>query len=158
MRFDLPVLDIFGSARCTVVAGETLADAWALARAAWPNIDKSHDPGDEACTIEVDDRAVVLVARDVDVATFAHEALHVAAWVLRSRDMPFSYENEEGVAYLLGWVMRHAWPPVTAWRAVAGTVARPRTRGGPPAGAGPGRRPDGTTAPPAPTRSRSSSR
>lgn len=139
MRFDLPVLDIFGSARCTVVAGETLADAWALARIAWPNLDKSHDPGDEACTIDVDDRAVMLIARDVDVATFSHEALHVAAWVLRSRDMPFSYENEEGVAYLLGWVMRHAWPAVEAWRTASSATTparRPRARRAPPA-AGP---------------------
>jgi len=116
-RFDL-VLEVYADATCSLVVGATLADAWAYARSAWPLISDTHDEGDEACVIEVDGQCVMLLEQNPPVATFAHEAVHVAAWILKSRGMPFNAKNEEGVAYLVQWVMRHGWPRVSAWRAV----------------------------------------
>lgn len=112
-RFDL-VLELYSDATVSVVAGETLADAWRTARDTWPSIDASHDDGDVACVLDVDGRAVVLLPRDVTIDVLAHEAVHVAAWILRTRGMPFSIKNEEGVAYLVQWFVRHAWPLLLA--------------------------------------------
>lgn len=108
MRHDL-YLEIYRAA-VSLVVGETLADAWALARAAWPAIDESHDDGADACVLDLNDRAVVLLARDADADVLAHEAVHVAAWILQARGMPFSFKNEEGVAYLVQWFVHHANP------------------------------------------------
>lgn len=113
-RFDL-VLEVYGDARCSIVVGLTLADAWARARADWPNVDQSHDAGDVACVLEVDDQCVMLLPAGVTFDVFAHEAVHVAAWIMRSRGMPFTMENEEGVAYLVQWVVRHGWGNASSW-------------------------------------------
>ncbi len=112
MRHDL-YLEIY-RARVSLVIGETLADAWALTRAAWPEVDESHDDGADACVLDLDDRAVVLLARDAASDVLAHEAVHVAAWILRVRGMPFSFKNEEGVAYLVQWFVSHASPLLVA--------------------------------------------
>lgn len=108
VRHDL-YLEIYRAA-VSLVVGETLADAWALARAAWPTIDETHDDGADACVLDLDDRAVVLLARGADADVLAHEAVHVAAWILQARGMPFSFKNEEGVAYLVQWFVHHASP------------------------------------------------
>lgn len=116
MRFD-HVLELYSDATVSVVVGVTLADAWAAARLAWPNIDKSHDESEEACVIDVDGQAIMLLHEDPRLDTFVHEALHVAAWICKSRGMPFSFKNEEGVAYLIEWVVRVAWDAASTWRA-----------------------------------------
>lgn len=113
-RFDL-VLEVYSDATCSVVVGDTLADAWAYARRTWPSLAESHDPGDEACVIEVDEQCVMLLDRGATFATYAHEAVHVAAWILQSRGMPFDAKNEEGVAYLVEWVVTRGWPRVVAY-------------------------------------------
>ena len=48
------------------------------------------------------------------LGVLAHEAVHVAAWILRVRGMPFSFKNEEGVAYLVQWFVSHASPLLVA--------------------------------------------
>ncbi|TXH41742.1 MAG: hypothetical protein E6Q97_36910 [Desulfurellales bacterium] len=109
LRFDL-ALEVFANATCSIVLGDTLADAWAYARAEWPSIDASYDPGDDACVIEIDGRCVMLVSRPLQVDVLAHEAVHVAAWILSSRGMPFDDgRSQESVAYLVQWVVRNAW-------------------------------------------------
>lgn len=41
-----------------------------------------------------------------DLAAFAHECLHVANMVLKSKGVMPCYENDEAQAYLLGWIVR----------------------------------------------------
>lgn len=113
-RFDLAV-DLLGKARFSVVVGAQLDDAWARARSDWPDIDQSRNPGDAACVLEVAGQAVMILEQGVDVGTFAHEALHVSTWVLHSRGIPVSYENDESLAYVLQWVVGQVWPLVAEW-------------------------------------------
>lgn len=101
-----------------MVVGVTLADAWACARSVWPNIDASYDEGDQACVIDVDGQCVMLLSRNVTVAVFAHEAVHVAAWISRSRGLEFSLANEESVSHLVQWVVAAAWPWASTWAPV----------------------------------------
>lgn len=123
-RFDFEV-ELLGRAEFSVVVGTTLADAWARARADWPSIDKSHDHGDEACVLEVDDQAVMLLAAAPPLVTVAHESLHVVAWVMRSRGIPFTGDNEEIVAYALEWVLGRVWPAASGWTPPAVRVTCP---------------------------------
>ena len=113
-RLDI-VAEIFNDATCSIVVGATLADAWAYARGAWPAIDAAYDAGDEACVIDVDGQCVMLLAQGPSFAIFAHESVHVAAWISRSRGLQFSLSNEESVAHLVQWVVAHGWPWASTW-------------------------------------------
>ncbi len=113
-RFDAE-LAVFRGARVSVVVGLTLADAWDRARADWPDLTLAHDPGDEACQVEVGGQSVILLARGFDLCTFVHEAVHAAAWVMGARGIPFTARNDEVVAHLTEWVVRELYAPAAAW-------------------------------------------
>ena len=111
LRIDLEV-ELFRHARASIIVGKTLPDAWARARADWPDLDQSYSYRDEACVVVVDGQCVMLLASTVTISTFAHEAVHVAAWVMDSRGVPVTRENDEVVAYIVEWVVRHGWTQI----------------------------------------------
>lgn len=121
-RVDI-VLDVFGAARCSIIVGVSLADAWAHARAQWPDIDQSYSAGDVACVLDVDDQCVVLLPVGCAFSVFAHEAVHVATWIMRTRGIPCTGKNEEVTAYLVQWVIDHGWAFASTWAPAAVVAA-----------------------------------
>jgi hypothetical protein len=56
-------------------------------------------------TILDDDEIVVVFRTDVTPSIIAHEALHVCSYVFQGIDAEYDRDNDETLAYLLGWVV-----------------------------------------------------
>lgn len=49
------------------------------------------------------DEALVLGVFDHKLSTLAHECVHLATKTLRIHGVPITYQNDEALAYLVGW-------------------------------------------------------
>ncbi len=51
---------------------------------------------------------VLWVEKPTDYATLAHEAGHIAIWVMGHVEIPITENSDEPFTYYLGWLMREA--------------------------------------------------
>lgn len=61
----------------------------------------------DGLTVEIDE-ALVLGVFDGKLATLAHECVHLATRTLRIHGIPITHQNDEAIAYLVGWFFQ-AW-------------------------------------------------
>ena len=58
-----------------------------------------------AITFQTDKEIVVVFNSKVDASIIAHEALHICSYVFKNTGVDFDRDNDEPLAYLLGYVV-----------------------------------------------------